>query len=40
MTFLQIRNPNVFPYQKYMETDKAGYLIRQYFLHNLYDRIG
>ncbi|KAJ3222135.1 Serine/threonine-protein kinase [Clydaea vesicula] len=30
---------NVFSYQNIWETEKAGYLIRQYFLNNLYDRI-
>ncbi len=35
-----MRNPNVFPFQRFIETEKAGYLIRQYLLHNLYDRIG
>jgi hypothetical protein len=38
--FAHIRNPNVFPFQRFIETEKAGYLIRQYFLYNLYDRIG
>jgi hypothetical protein len=34
-----VSSPNVFPYQKFIETEKAGYLVRQYFLNNLYDRI-
>lgn len=34
-----VSTPNVFPYQKFIETEKAGYLVRQYFLNNLYDRI-
>eukprot|EP01087_Luapelamoeba_hula_P016325 TRINITY_DN5016_c2_g1_i1.p1 TRINITY_DN5016_c2_g1~~TRINITY_DN5016_c2_g1_i1.p1 ORF type:complete len:1525 (+),score=308.28 TRINITY_DN5016_c2_g1_i1:135-4577(+) len=33
-------NPNVMPYQKFFETEKAAYLIRQYIKHSLYDRIG
>ncbi|KAJ3044348.1 Serine/threonine-protein kinase, partial [Rhizophlyctis rosea] len=31
--------PNAFPYQRVFETDKAGYMVRQYFANNLYDRI-
>ncbi|KAJ3026711.1 Serine/threonine-protein kinase, partial [Rhizophlyctis rosea] len=31
--------PNAFPYQRIFETEKAGYMIRQYFANNLYDRI-
>ncbi|KAF0433331.1 ARM repeat-containing protein [Gigaspora margarita] len=31
--------PNAFPYQRIIETEKAGYLIRQYFFSSLYDRI-
>lgn len=31
--------PNVFPYQAFVETDKAGYIIRQWIASNLYDRI-
>lgn len=34
-----VSTPNIFPYQKFIETEKAGYLVRQYFLNNLYDRI-
>lgn len=37
--FSLIENPNVLNFQKWVETDKAGYLIRQYFINNLYDRI-
>ncbi|ORX83365.1 hypothetical protein BCR32DRAFT_150444 [Anaeromyces robustus] len=32
-------NPNAFAFQQVIETEKAGYLIRQYFPNNLYDRI-
>lgn len=31
--------PNVYTYQAFVETDKAGYLIRQWIASNLYDRI-
>lgn len=31
--------PNVYNYQTFVETDKAGYLIRQWVASNLYDRI-
>ncbi|KAI6038614.1 hypothetical protein EDC04DRAFT_2896147 [Pisolithus marmoratus] len=31
--------PNVYSYQAFVETDKAGYLIRQWITSNLYDRI-
>ncbi|TPX35937.1 hypothetical protein SmJEL517_g01766 [Synchytrium microbalum] len=31
--------PNCFPYQRIFETERAGYLIRQYFFSSLYDRI-
>ncbi|CAG8444654.1 3441_t:CDS:10 [Ambispora leptoticha] len=31
--------PNAFAYQRILETEKAGYLIRQYFFSSLYDRI-
>ncbi|KAG6334162.1 hypothetical protein ID866_4928 [Astraeus odoratus] len=31
--------PNVYNYQAFVETDKAGYLIRQWVASNLYDRI-
>lgn len=30
---------NVNTYQMFVETDKAGYLIRQWIGHNLYDRV-
>ena len=31
--------PNAFPYTRCIETEKAGYLIRQYLYGSLYDRI-
>jgi phosphoinositide-3-kinase regulatory subunit 4 len=31
--------PNVYGYQNSIESDKAGYLIRQWVASNLYDRI-
>lgn len=31
--------PNAIPYDRVIETDRAGYLARQYFKANLYDRI-
>lgn len=31
--------PNVLPYARVLETERAGYLIRQYGASNLYDRI-
>ncbi|KAG6806518.1 Serine/threonine-protein kinase, partial [Tephrocybe sp. NHM501043] len=31
--------PNVYNYQAFVETDKAGYIIRQWIGSNLYDRI-
>ncbi|TBU59830.1 hypothetical protein BD310DRAFT_1038276 [Dichomitus squalens] len=31
--------PNVYGYQSFVETDKAGYIIRQWIASNLYDRI-
>ncbi|EGG21037.1 putative protein serine/threonine kinase [Cavenderia fasciculata] len=30
---------NLMPYQNFLETDRSGYLIRQYFSNNLYDRL-
>lgn len=30
---------NAFPFQRILETDKAAYLVRQYFCSSLYDRI-
>lgn len=31
--------PNVYNYQSFLETDRAGYVIRQWLANNLYDRI-
>ena len=31
--------PNVLPYQKILETEHAGYLVRQWLASSLYDRI-
>ncbi|KIJ34245.1 hypothetical protein M422DRAFT_263742 [Sphaerobolus stellatus SS14] len=31
--------PNVYSYRAFMETDKAGYIVRQWLEGNLYDRI-
>jgi phosphoinositide-3-kinase regulatory subunit 4 len=30
---------NIYNYQSFVETDKAGYIIRQWIASNLYDRI-
>jgi phosphoinositide-3-kinase, regulatory subunit 4 len=35
-----VQNRNVMPFQKFIETEKACYLMRQYFANNLVDRIG
>jgi len=34
-----VKNPNVMPFTTFFETEKAGYMLRQYFSNNLYDRI-
>jgi hypothetical protein len=31
--------PNVYNYQAFVETERAGYIIRQWVASNLYDRI-
>lgn len=31
--------PNVYTYQSFVETEKAGYMIRQWVASSLYDRI-
>lgn len=31
--------PNVYNYQAFLETERAGYIIRQWIADNLYDRI-
>ncbi|XP_022638458.1 phosphoinositide 3-kinase regulatory subunit 4 [Vigna radiata var. radiata] len=37
--FTSIDHPHVWPFQFWQETDKAAYLLRQYFFHNLHDRL-
>lgn len=37
--FNLVEHPNILAFQKWVETEKAGFLIRQYFVNNLYDRI-
>ncbi|ESW24959.1 hypothetical protein PHAVU_004G175100 [Phaseolus vulgaris] len=37
--FSSIDHPHVWPFQFWQETDKAAYLLRQYFFHNLHDRL-
>lgn len=37
--FSRIENPHVWPFQFWLETDKAAYLLRQYFFNNLHDRL-
>ncbi|KDP33785.1 hypothetical protein JCGZ_07356 [Jatropha curcas] len=39
-TFLALDHPHVWPFQFWQETDKAAYLLRQYFFNNLHDRLG
>ncbi|XP_021894882.1 probable serine/threonine-protein kinase vps15 [Carica papaya] len=38
-TFFAVENPHVWPFQFWQETDKAAYLLRQYFFNNLHDRL-
>lgn len=38
-TLRVIKNSNAFPFQTFVHTEKAGYMLRQYFHNNLYDRI-
>ncbi|KAL9242324.1 hypothetical protein vseg_016337 [Gypsophila vaccaria] len=38
-TFRNIEHPHVWPFQCWLETDKAAYLLRQYFFNNLHDRL-
>ncbi|XP_044471517.1 serine/threonine-protein kinase VPS15-like [Mangifera indica] len=38
-TFRVIDHPHVWPFQFWQETDKAAYLLRQYFFNNLHDRL-
>lgn len=37
--FRSIENPHVWPFQFWLETDKAAYLLRQHFFNNLHDRL-
>ncbi|KAK6941446.1 WD40 repeat [Dillenia turbinata] len=37
--FRSIPHPHVWPFQYWLETDKAAYLLRQYFFNNLHDRL-
>ncbi|KAJ4836467.1 Serine/threonine-protein kinase [Turnera subulata] len=38
-TFLSLDHPHIWPFQFWQETDKAAYLVRQYFFNNLHDRL-
>ncbi|KAK2989607.1 hypothetical protein RJ640_027381 [Escallonia rubra] len=38
-TFGGLEQPHVWPFQFWLETDKAAYLLRQYFFNNLHDRL-
>ncbi|XP_056167022.1 serine/threonine-protein kinase VPS15-like isoform X1 [Syzygium oleosum] len=38
-TFRAIDHPHVWSFQSWQETDKAAYLLRQYFFNNLHDRL-
>ncbi|KAK8968618.1 Serine/threonine-protein kinase SAPK4 [Platanthera guangdongensis] len=37
--FQTVQHPHVWPFQFWLETDKAAYLLRQYFFSNLHDRL-
>uniref|UniRef100_A0A7N1A303 non-specific serine/threonine protein kinase n=1 Tax=Kalanchoe fedtschenkoi TaxID=63787 RepID=A0A7N1A303_KALFE len=37
--FRALDHPHVWPFQFWLETDKAAYLLRQHFFHNLHDRL-
>ncbi|CAN6239168.1 unnamed protein product [Urochloa humidicola] len=37
--FKGIEGPHVWPFQVWLQTDKAAYLLRQYFFNNLHDRL-
>ncbi|KAL7093690.1 hypothetical protein ACP275_11G054800 [Erythranthe tilingii] len=37
--FSKLEHPHVWPFQFWLETDKAAYLLRQYFFNNLHDRL-
>ncbi|XP_072977494.1 serine/threonine-protein kinase VPS15 isoform X1 [Typha angustifolia] len=38
-TFQSVQHPHVWPFQFWFETDKAAYLLRQYFFSSLHDRL-
>ncbi|XP_047338375.1 serine/threonine-protein kinase VPS15 [Impatiens glandulifera] len=38
--FRGLDHPHCWPFQFWLETDKAAYLLRQYFFNNLHDRLG
>ncbi|BBG96805.1 protein kinase family protein / WD-40 repeat family protein [Prunus dulcis] len=38
-TFRALDHPHIWPFQFWQETDKAAYLVRQYFFNNLHDRL-
>ncbi|KAM1229743.1 hypothetical protein FF1_039986 [Malus domestica] len=38
-TFRALDHPHVWPFQFWQETDKAAYLVRQFFFNNLHDRL-
>ncbi|KAK1270728.1 Shaggy-related protein kinase kappa [Acorus gramineus] len=38
-TFQDVESPHVRPFQLWLETDKAAYVLRQYFFSNLHDRL-
>ncbi|PRQ56059.1 putative transferase, protein kinase CMGC-Pl-Tthe family [Rosa chinensis] len=38
-TFRALDHPHLWPFQFWQETDKAAYLVRQYFFNNLHDRL-
>lgn len=37
--FRTVQHPHIWPFQFWLETDKAAYLLRQYFFSNLHDRL-
>lgn len=37
--YLKVENANIYPFVSFIETEKAGYMIRQYFANNLSDRL-
>ncbi|GAB2292419.1 Serine/threonine-protein kinase [Dionaea muscipula] len=38
-SFRSLQDPHVWPFQLWLATDKAAYLLRQYFFNNLHDRL-